>query len=329
MQTAILTSKDVTPIAANFHSIYERSVIEERIAKLNGVEDGQLRDVYERMLSKGPERFQVRPTGTLRIDPMYDALPNFCDALDDIKRQVALCQDSQDGLDITPILLLGEPGIGKTHFAKKIADLLGTGMGIIPMGQVTAGWLLSGSSAQWKGGKPGKVFENLVYGEYANPVLVVDEIDKANSDTQYDPLGSLYSLLEQETSSAFIDEFANVPIDASKVIWVCTANDERPVPKPILNRMNIFEIEKPTIGQARVIANNLYTSIRTDHSWGKDFDVEPNSDLLDALAEIGPREMRKALMVGFGNAKLQKMGTVAPRHLPQPKNKKTSIGFMN
>ena len=77
------------------------------------------------------------------------------------------------------------------------------------------------SKAQEEGGK---VFEALVEGEYANPVIVVDEIDKASADAQYDPLGALYSLLEHDTAGSFIDEFAEVAIDASQVIWVATAN---------------------------------------------------------------------------------------------------------
>ena len=109
-----------------------------------------------------------------------------------------------------------------------------TGMSLVPMSSMTAGWLLSGASSQWKGSRPGKVFEALVDGQYANPVIVVDEIDKASADAQYDPLGALYSLLEHDTAHSFVDEFAEVAIDASQVIWVSTANDERSVPEPIL-----------------------------------------------------------------------------------------------
>ena len=77
-----------------------------------------LRATYERMLEKGPERFQVKPSGLPAMDHLYDELPNFHEVLDDLKRQLALCTDSRDALEITPMLLLGPPGIGKTHFAR-------------------------------------------------------------------------------------------------------------------------------------------------------------------------------------------------------------------
>ena len=109
--------------------------------------------------------------------------------------------------------------------------LLGTGMGFLSMSSLTAGWVLSGASSQWKGARPGKVFETLVDGQYANPVMVVDEIDKAGGEHAYDPLGALYSLLEHDTAGRFTDEFAEVAIDASQVIWVATANDERCDPR--------------------------------------------------------------------------------------------------
>ena len=243
-------SNDLVPVSANrggipiarMRSVYRVDDVGRKLDKLPSKDHEGLRSTYERMLEKGPDRFQVKPSGLPVMDHLYDELPNFSEVLDDVRRQLALCEDSRDALEITPLLLLGPPGIGKTHFARELSQLLGTGMGFISMSSLTAGWVLSGASSQWKGARPGKVFETLVDGQYANPVMVVDEIDKAGGEHAYDPLGALYSLLEHDTAGHFTDEFAEVAIDASQVIWVATANDARGIPDPILNRMNVYEL---------------------------------------------------------------------------------------
>jgi ATP-dependent Lon protease len=329
-------SHDLVPVApergripiAQMRSVYRVGDVEKRLERLPPKDHESLRTTYERMLEKGPERFQVKPSGVPAMEHLYDELPNFADVLDDVRRQLALVQDSRDALEITPMLLLGPPGIGKTHFAREIAQLLGTGLGFVSMSSLTAGWVLSGASSQWKGARPGKVFETLVEGAYANPVMVVDEIDKARGEHAYDPLGALYSLLEHDTAQVFTDEFAEVAIDASQVIWVATANDERAIPEPILNRMNVYAVQAPDADAARAIALRLYAKLRAEHDWGSRFDTVPGDAVLERLAAMAPREMRRAWMTAFGNARLAGRGTIDVSDLPEAAGKRTPIGFL-
>ena len=118
---------------ASLRSVYRVGDVEKRLDKLPQREHEGLRATYERMLEKGADRFQVKPSGLPAMEHLYDELPNFGEVLDDVRRQLALCHDSTDSLEITPMLLLGPPGIGKTHFAREVAQLLGTGLGFISM----------------------------------------------------------------------------------------------------------------------------------------------------------------------------------------------------
>ncbi len=311
---------------AHKRDIYDLISIEEKLASMEE-ENKPLQALYKKMIGNGSDRFLVQPSDIPSMDHLYEELPNFQGPLDDIKRQLALCINSGDPLEIRPLLLLGQPGTGKTHFAKMIAQILETKTTFVSMSSMTAGWILSGSSSTWKDAKPGKVFMSLVDDIFANPLIIVDEIDKASSFSQYDPLGPLYGLLERETAVDFVDEFADVPIDASNVIWITTANDESLIPSPILSRMDVHEILPPNQEQARVIALNIYRQMRTTHNWGQGFDETPNDDVIDVFSKTNPRDMKSMWMRSFGNAKLARRGFIKTEDLPKPKPKKEKIGF--
>jgi ATP-dependent Lon protease len=321
-----------SPISiAGFKDVYEIPRVEEKLSDLQELGNGAneaLRATYVRMIRTGGQRFVIKPSSLPDINALIHELPNFEEPLEDIRKQLALCLSSDDPLELEPMLLLGDPGIGKTHFARRLAKLLGTGYNFIGMSSLTAGWVLSGASAQWKNAKPGKVFDALVNGDYANPVIVVDEIDKASSDSQYDPLGSLYTLLEHDTACDFVDEFAEVPIDAADVVWIATANDARSIPEPILNRMNVYAIEPPDFDGSRRIAQSIYDELRGEHAWGRAFPDRLDGESLDRVARLKPREMRRVMLSAFGNAKLDGRNEVGVDDIVDDRvAKKARIGF--
>ncbi len=314
---------------AAYKSVYEVDVVERKLKGLPPEASEPLRHTYARMIEAGGERLAIKPAAPPDQEALAAELPNFTEPLEDIVRAVALAADSRDPVEITPMLLLGAPGIGKTHFARRVAELLGTSWALAPMNALTAGWILSGSSSQWKGARPGKVFEAVVQGEFANPVIVVDEIDKAASGAQFDPLGALYTLLEHDTARHFTDEFAEVPIDCSAVVWVATANDAAGIPDPILNRLNVYDIAPPDATGRRAIALRLYGDIRRNHAWGSEFPESPDDNCLDLMAQLQPRDMRRALMGAFGAAKLDGRHELRTKDFARtPLKRQFKIGFV-
>src|ERR687895_485342 len=319
-------SANVAIPIAGFKDVYDVSAVEKALQELSPTANEALRTLYEKMLRLGGQRFTVKPSALPAMERLFAELPNFTDVLADILKHLALCIDSDDSVELPPMLLLGEPGIGKTHFARKVAELLGTGFGFVPMSSLTAGWVLSGASSQWKNAKPGKVFDTFLNGDYANPVIVVDELDKASSDGQYDPLGALYELLEVQTATRFIDEFVELPIDASGAVWLATANDVGRIPEPLVSRLAVYEIEPPDADGSARIARTIYSEIRNSHDWGKHFPEALSTPAVEKLASLPPRAMRRALHAAFGNAKLDGRSDLSPDDIQDGRGKKQRIG---
>ena len=286
-----------------------------------------LKSWYDRMFELGGSRYIIKPSTTAAVDDLCDASPNFVQVVDDLRKYLALAVAGNEAVQFTPMLLLGAPGLGKTYFAKRLAHVLGTGFEFVSMSSLTAGWVLTGASAQWHNARPGKVAQTLIEGEYANPVVVLDEVDKAGGDSRYDPMGALYTLLERDTASHFKDEFIDVDMDASHILWIATANDESAIPEPILNRMNVYAIDRPDAEGARRIALAVYREILDAHRWP--FPSDPPEGVIERLSAVQPRDMRKLLLDAFGTARLAERDYLVPEDIDARKlcGRKARVGF--
>ena len=316
----------VIPLA-DLQSIY--SVVDVGRARDDGAarRNEGLKSWYDRMFELGGSRFIVKPSTAAAVDDICESSPNFGAVVDDLRKFLALAVAGNEAVQFTPILLVGEPGLGKTYFAKKLAAALGTGFEFVSMSSLTAGWVLTGASAQWQNARPGKVAQTLIEGDFANPVVVLDEIDKAGGDARYDPMGALYTLLEPDTACHFKDEFIDVDMDASHILWIATANSEDAIPEPILNRMNVYAIDRPDADGSQRIALALYREILDAHRWP--FPGEPVDGVVERLASFPPRDMRKLLLDAFGNARLANRDHLVPEDIDATKlcGRKARIGF--
>lgn len=142
-----------------------------------------------------------------------------------------------------PMLLVGPPGVGKTRFARKLARLLGTGYQEINAAGSSDNRMLAGTARGWSSAQPALPLLAMLRGRTANPVCVVDEIDKAGGNGRNgDMRATLLTLLEPETAGAWYDECLLASCDLSQVSWILTANDLKTLSAPLMSRLMVVHV---------------------------------------------------------------------------------------
>jgi len=261
-----------------------------------------------------------------RIDAMFKDFPNFGEPLRYLRAMLAFSEARDGTIFFEPMLFNGPPGIGKTHFCRSLSKVLGSEFRLLQMEQQQEGSSLTGSSKFWSNTAPGFIFETLIYGEEANFLCMVDEVDKSSSG-KFDPLAGLYGLLERTTAREYVDQ--SIPwlsLDASRILWVLTSNELEDIPAPIRNRLRVFSIEAPTPVQMRGIIRRIFDDICTESLNG--CAMEPLSDVVvERLMALPPRRIRAALAEGIGLALYENRRELLPGDIMESVEKKRSIGF--
>ena len=215
---------------------------------------------------------------------------------------------------MTPLLLLGNPGIGKTYLAMQLAQALGVNMEKISAGGTQGGFQLTGSHNSWTGARPGALFTLLAEGQYATPVVVIDEVDKIR-DSQYPVLPVLLDLFEPQTARCFKDEFFEMQFDASRIIFVLTANSLEGVPAPLLSRLEVFDIARPEPAQRMRIIQIEAAMLRRKTGLNIRLD-KAGSEALAERQDIDLRKTTRLVSEAFARA-LQAGELVAKLLLPK------------
>ncbi|MDH5183125.1 MAG: endopeptidase La [Gammaproteobacteria bacterium] len=208
------------------------------------------------------------------------------DGLEDVKERIIefLAVGSLKGeVAGSIVLLVGPPGVGKTSIGQSIAHALGRKFYRFSVGGMRDEAEIKGHRRTYIGAMPGKFIQALKDVNTANPVIMLDEVDKIGASYQGDPASALLEVLDPEQNSEFLDHYLDVRFDLSKVLFVCTANQLDTIPSPLLDRMEIIRLSGYIAEEKMTIAKN--------HLW--------------------PKQLKKA---GLKKNQL-KFGTKALRHL--------------
>ncbi len=222
------------------------------------------------------------------------------------------------------LCFVGPPGVGKTSIGKSIARALNRQYYRFSVGGLTDVAEIKGHRRTYVGALPGRIIQALKKCQTENPLILIDEVDKIGRGHQGDPSSALLELLDPEQNNSFLDHYLDVPVDLSKVLFVCTANMTDTIPRPLLDRMELIELSGYVADEKMAIAERYLAPAAKELSGLKDVDVALNKDAIEELIksycrESGVRNLKKQIEKVYRKSALKIMQDLGEDAFPEEK----------
>ncbi|SZF02123.1 unnamed protein product [Blumeria hordei] len=220
------------------------------------------------------------------------------------------------------ICFVGPPGVGKTSIGKSIARALNREYYRFSVGGLADVAEIKGHRRTYVGALPGRIVQALKKCQTENPLILIDEIDKLGRGHQGDPASALLELLDPEQNNAFLDHYLDVPIDLSKVLFVCTANMTDTIPQPLLDRMEMIELSGYVADEKISIAEKYLGPSAKELAGLKHADVNLNRSAIEELIkfycrESGVRNLKKHIEKVYRKSALKIVKDLGEDVLPE------------
>lgn len=222
------------------------------------------------------------------------------------------------------LCFVGPPGVGKTSIGKSIARALNRQYYRFSVGGLTDVAEIKGHRRTYVGALPGRVIQALKKCQTENPLILIDEIDKIGRGYQGDPSSALLELLDPEQNSSFLDHYMDVPVDLSKVLFVCTANMTDTIPRPLLDRMEVIRLSGYVSDEKMAIAERYLSPAAKELAGLKDADVKLSDEAIEELIksycrESGVRNLKKQIEKVYRKSALKIVQELGEDALPEEK----------
>lgn len=222
------------------------------------------------------------------------------------------------------LCFVGPPGVGKTSIGKSIARALNRQYYRFSVGGLTDVAEIKGHRRTYVGALPGRMIQALKKCQTENPLVLIDEVDKIGRGVHGDPSSALLELLDPEQNSSFLDHYMDVPVDLSKVLFVCTANMTDTIPRPLLDRMEMIELSGYVADEKMAIAERYLAPAAKELSGLKDVDVKLDDDAIWELIhkycrESGVRNLKKQIEKVYRKSALKIIQDVGEDELSEDK----------
>ncbi len=257
-----------------------------------GLDGSHHRKAVKKLTTTGPyKKFTFKQDTLEMLNKLLSTAPNFSEVTQCVTDAIKLAMKYKKPIQLTPVLLVGDSGIGKSHYTTELSKCLGVPIARLAMDNLQTGAGLAGSSYIYANSNSGEVFKVLTDHSHFSPLVVLDEVDKVSaSHRDADPLSPLHNLLEPISAREFRDASIPLPIDASHVIWIATANYLEKIPSTIQSRFEVFQIASQNPANQRRIVENLCRDLEREYPG-----IEFTKEVIEALSNKTPREQRQLL----------------------------------